>query len=157
MEFRYHSGIYTLEAETILPITLDRAWEYFSSPSNLAEITPPHMGFRITTKPAKKAFSGQIISYSVAVLPGIRTNWVTEITHVEEGRYFVDEQRFGPYNMWHHEHHFQETEGGVQMIDRVSFKIPFGPLGHIAYRLFVKKQLEQIFNYREQKLKEVFR
>ena len=151
-----HSGIYTLEAETVLPISLDRAWDYFSSPKNLAEITPPHMGFQITSKLRDRAFSGQIISYNVAVLPGIRTNWVTEITHVEDHQFFVDEQRFGPYSMWHHEHHFKEVPEGVHMIDRVSFKIPLWFLGDIAYGLFIKKQLKGIFEYRERKLKELF-
>ncbi|MGR3810676.1 SRPBCC family protein [Jiulongibacter sp. NS-SX5] len=155
--FRKHSGIYTLEAESELPISLEQAWDYFSSPKNLAEITPPHMGFKITSKPFEKAFSGQIISYNVGVLPGIRTNWVTEITHVEDQKFFVDEQRFGPYRMWHHEHHFEAKGSGVYMMDRVSFKIPLGFLGDIAYALFIKKQLKGIFEYREEKLKEVFK
>ena len=151
-----HSGIYTLEAKSLLNISVERAWDYFSSPKNLQEITPPEMGFQITNKVADKAYSGQIITYNVGVLPGIRTNWVTEITHVEEGKIFVDEQRFGPYSMWHHEHIFEEHPKGVLMTDKVSFKIPLGFLGHIAYWLFVKKQLLGIFDYRETQLSKIF-
>ncbi len=157
INFRKHSGIYTLETHTSLPIGLKQAWDFFSSPKNLSVITPPHMAFKITSVNEPKAFSGQIISYNVGILPGIRTSWVTEITHVEEEKVFIDEQRFGPYSMWHHEHHFKaNSEGGTDMIDRVSFKIPFGPLGHLAYGLFIKKQLTQIFEYRTQKLDELF-
>ena len=101
-------------------------------------------------------YPGQIISYKVAPLPGIKTNWVTEITHVQEGHFFVDEQRFGPYSMWHHEHHFHQEENQVLMIDKVSYKIPFGVLGHLAQLLFVKKQLREIFSYRIQALEEIF-
>ncbi|MCR9065985.1 MAG: SRPBCC family protein [Cytophagales bacterium] len=156
IQFKKHSGIYTLEAETTLPISLKEAWDFFSSPKNLQVITPPHMGFQITSGLAEKAFSGQIITYNVAVLPGIRTNWVTEITHVDDEKFFIDEQRFGPYSMWHHEHHFKKAENGVDMLDRVSFKIPLGFLGDIAYSLFIKKQLQGIFEYRETKLKELY-
>ncbi len=154
--FRKHSGIYTLETRTELPLGLVEAWDFFSSPKNLQKITPPHMGFEITSRNEEKAYSGQIISYNVGILPGIRTSWVTEITHVEDKKVFVDEQRFGPYSMWHHEHHFEKTADGVKMLDRVSFKIPFGPLGYLAYDLFIKKQLIGIFEYRTLKLDELF-
>lgn len=139
-----------------LPIGLPEAWNYFSTPVNLAEITPPHMGFQITSEVPEKMFPGQIISYRLAPLPGIKVNWVTEITHVEEGKFFVDEQRFGPYPMWHHEHHFEEVNGGVLMTDRVSYKVPFGILGHLAQALFVKKQLKEIFEYRVSALEKTF-
>ncbi len=114
------------------------------------------MGFRITSGKSAKMYPGQIISYRVAPLPGIKTNWVTEITHVKEGHFFVDEQRFGPYRMWHHEHHFVEDGNQVLMTDKVSYKIPFGFLGHLAQVLFVKKQLTEIFDYRYQMLEEMF-
>ncbi|MEM7297136.1 MAG: SRPBCC family protein [Bacteroidota bacterium] len=156
IHFSKHSGIYTLQVQQSLPISLAEAWEFFSSPKNLENITPSHMGFRITSGEPAKMYPGQIISYVVAVLPGIKTNWVTEITHVEENKFFVDEQRFGPYRMWHHEHHFEEGEEGVLMTDRVSYKIPFGFLGHIAQRLFVKRQLKTIFEYRVKSLEERF-
>lgn len=139
-----------------LPIGLPEAWDYFSTPVNLAEITPSHMGFRITSEVPEKMYPGQIISYRVAPLPGMRTNWVTEITHVVQNKFFVDEQRFGPYSMWHHEHHFEEVEGGIMMTDKVSYKLPFGFLGHVAQKLLVKRQLMEIFEYRVRKLEQKF-
>lgn len=148
IEFCSHSGIYTLKVSQWLNISMNEAWEFFSSPGNLAKITPPHMGFIITSGSPAKMFAGQIITYKVSPIPGIKTNWVTEITHVEEHHYFVDEQRFGPYSMWHHEHHFEIQDNGVLMTDRVSYKLPFGFLGKIAHWLFVKKQLQQIFEFR---------
>lgn len=114
------------------------------------------MGFKITTEEMDKMYAGQIISYKVAPLPGLKTNWVTEITHVENGKFFVDEQRFGPYKMWHHEHHFKEVDDGILMTDKVSYKIPFGFLGHLAQVLFVKNQLKDIFEYRVKVLEEKF-
>ncbi len=146
--FKSHSGIYTLEVKQILNISLAEAWDFFSSPGNLAKITPQHMDFIITSGTPAKMHPGQIISYKVAPFPKFKTNWVTEITHVSEGRFFVDEQRFGPYRMWHHEHHFEIQEKGVLMTDRVSYKLPFGIFGRIAHALFVKEQLKQIFSYR---------
>jgi ligand-binding SRPBCC domain-containing protein len=107
------------------------------------------MGFKITSGTPTKMYSGQIITYKVSPFPGVKTNWVTEITHVSAGSFFVDEQRFGPYRMWHHEHHFEVQNDGVLMTDRVSYKLPLGFLGRIAHLLFVKNQLKQIFEYRE--------
>jgi ligand-binding SRPBCC domain-containing protein len=154
--FKSHSGIYTLEVQQFVQLTLAEAWDFFSSPGNLAKITPPHMGFNITSGLTGKMYPGQIITYKVSPIQGIRTNWVTEITHVEHQSFFVDEQRFGPYKMWHHEHHFETQGDGVLMTDRVSYKLPFGVLGRIAHALFVRKQLEQIFKYRENCLKDLF-
>jgi ligand-binding SRPBCC domain-containing protein len=156
IEIRRHSGIYTLEAKQQLPISLAEAWDFFSSPKNLQKITPEHMGFRITSGAVNKAYAGQIITYKVAPLPGLTMNWVTEITHVEEGKRFVDEQRFGPYSMWHHEHLFEAADGGVLMTDKVSYKIPLGILGHIAQGLMVKRQLLGIFRYRNEVLEKLF-
>lgn len=157
IEFSKHSGIYTLTVMQELPIRLLEAWNFFSSPANLAEITPKHMGFRITSGVLGKMYPGQIISYKVSPILGLKVNWVTEITHVENQKFFVDEQRFGPYSMWHHEHHFEEREGGMFMTDKVSYKIPFGFLGHLAQVLFVKKQLKGIFEYRIKVLEEKFK
>ena len=155
--FRSHSGIYTLESAQHLNITMEQAWDFFSSPRNLSVITPPHMGFDITSGATEKMFPGQIITYKVAPFPGIRTNWVTEITHVSKGKFFVDEQRFGPYRMWHHVHRFEQTADGVLMTDQVSYKLPLGVLGRFAHALFVKRQLSQIFGYRETRLEELFK
>jgi ligand-binding SRPBCC domain-containing protein len=153
--FKKHSGIYTLEATQWLPINLDTAWPFFSTPKNLARITPDHMGFQITSGDVADMHVGQIITYSVGILPGIRANWVTEITHVDTGRFFVDEQRFGPYAMWHHEHWFEEKDGGTAMLDRVSYRLPLAPLGNLAHP-FIEKQLRGIFEYREKTLETIF-
>lgn len=157
ISFSKHSGIYTLKVMQQLPIGLSEAWDFFSSPMNLEKITPAHMGFKITSEKPEQMYPGQIVSYKVSPLQGIKTSWVTEITQVRKHKFFVDEQRFGPYRMWHHEHHFEESEGGVLMTDKVSYKIPFGPLGHLAQRLFVKKQLRAIFEYRIRVLEEKFK
>lgn len=156
IQFKFHSGIYSLEVSQFIKISLSEAWNFFSSPGNLSKITPDHMGFEITSGIPEKMYTGQIITYKVSPILGIKTNWVTEITHVAEGRFFVDEQRFGPYRMWHHEHHFEVKGDGVLMTDRVSYKLPFGFLGRIAHSLFVKNQLKQIFEYREVYLSKAF-
>jgi ligand-binding SRPBCC domain-containing protein len=154
--FQSHSGIYTLSVNQFLKISLAEAWDFFSSPGNLSKITPEKMGFKITSGITAKMYTGQMITYKVSPFPGFQTNWVTEITHVSEGDFFIDEQRFGPYRMWHHEHRFEVQDGGVLMSDRVSYKLPFGFLGRIAHSLFVRNQLKQIFSYREECLEYLF-
>lgn len=140
---------YTLSKEQVINCTLDEAWEFFSSPRNLKEITPDYLGFEITSPDlADKMYEGQIISYKVSPLLGIKMNWMTEITHVEHKKYFVDNQRFGPYTMWHHQHWFEEVPNGVKMKDIITYVMPLGPLGQIAHSLFVRKKLEGIFEYR---------
>ena len=157
ISFKKHSGIYTLETQQELILSLKETWDYFSSPENLANITPPKMGFDITSKVDKKAYKGQIITYTVSPVPFIKTNWVTEITQVKERFFFIDEQRFGPYTMWHHEHWFEElANGNTLMKDKISYKIPFGIIGHLAQKLFIKKQLRVIFNYRHITLEKMF-
>jgi ligand-binding SRPBCC domain-containing protein len=152
IDIKYHSGVYTLKTEQFLPVTIDEAWDFFSNPGNLAKITPEEMGFIITSGTLEQMFAGQIITYKIGIFPGIKTNWVTEITQVKEKAFFIDEQRFGPYKMWHHEHHFASTENGVLMTDRVTFKIPFGIFGRLAYLIFIKKKLYQIFSFRAKML-----
>jgi ligand-binding SRPBCC domain-containing protein len=156
INIKKHSGIFTLTAEQELPIPLNEAWEFFSSPANLAKITPKEMGFNITSELSGKMYPGQIISYVIGILPGVKSNWVTEITQVQEGKFFIDEQRFGPYKMWHHEHIFEESKEGVLMKDKISYKLPFGFLGGIAHSLFIKKQLQEIFRYRIEILDKLF-
>lgn len=136
-----------------LPVPLEEAWRFFSNPSNLQEITPPSMRFRIISKfHGDSIYPGQIIEYKVSPLLGIPMYWMTEITHVEPLRFFVDEQRYGPYSMWHHQHHFREVEGGTEMTDIVHYKVPFWFLGKLADRLIVRKQLKMIFDYRAEKI-----
>ncbi len=151
-------GFHQLNTTQRLPISLEKAWDFFSSPVNLKEITPDYMGFDITSGfgEGDKMYPGMIITYKVKPVAGIPLNWMTEITHIEDKKYFVDEQRFGPYSLWHHQHWFKEIEGGVEMQDKINYKLPLGFLGDIANSLFVKKQLQGIFDYRYKKLEEVF-
>lgn len=150
-------SFYTLKRIQCLPISIDAAWDYFSSPKNLKEITPDYMNFIITSDfHFDKMYAGQIITYTVTPLLGIPLSWMTEITHVKEGEHFIDEQRFGPYSLWHHQHHFRVIDGGVEMTDIVNYKIPFGFLGDLAHVLFIKKQLQSIFDFRFKSLEKRF-
>lgn len=148
--------LYQLHSKQAIPISQQEAWEFLSNPENLKVITPDHMGFNILSGADRPMFTGQIIQYKVSPFPGYSTKWVTEISHVKEGEYFVDEQRFGPYALWHHKHFIKSIDGGVEMEDIIDYKIPFGIFGQLAHPLIVKKQLIQIFKYREQKLHELF-
>jgi ligand-binding SRPBCC domain-containing protein len=150
--------IYELKYETFLPTTLDNAWDFFSSPLNLAKITPPEMGFAVTSeyKDNAKVYAGMIITYKITPLLGIKMNWMTEITHVKEKEYFVDEQRFGPYALWHHQHHFKQVEGGIQMTDLLHYAIPYGFIGRIANSLVVAGKVKNIFDYREEAVEHLF-
>lgn len=139
-----------------LPISLEEAWNFFSSPHNLQDITPDYMGFKVLTNLPPKMYAGQLIEYKVSPVLGIPLHWVTEITQVEAPVFFIDEQRFGPYAFWHHQHHFLPINGGVQMRDIVHYKLSFGPLGMLANALFVRKQLEGIFDHRFKILEEKF-
>lgn len=148
--------LHNLEQEQLLPIGIEEAWEFFSSPANLNEITPADLGFEITSPPEPRMYDGQIITYRVRIAPLIHVPWVTEIKCVDEGRSFIDEQRFGPYKFWHHRHTFEATPGGTLMRDKIHYALPFGPLGTIAHALFVRRKLEWIFRYRKQILAERF-
>ena len=148
--------MYTLERTQRLPISIQEAWDFFQNPSNLATITPDYMGFDIMSEVPNEMYPGLFIHYRVSPLLGIKMNWTTEITQVHAPHYFVDEQRVGPYSIWHHEHHFKEIDGGVEMLDSVSYKIPFGILGKIAHPILVKSKLQEIFDYRIKKVEEVF-
>ena len=151
------SKVYSLKTVQTIPISLDEAWDFFSSPANLQEITPGNLGFKIISKyHGDTMYAGQVIEYKVSPLLGIPLYWMTEMTHVEDKKYFVDEQRYGPYSMWHHQHHFKVVEGGVEMTDIVHYKLPLWFLGDIANTVLVKKQLQQIFDYRFKKVEALF-
>ena len=142
-------GFYQLEKEQKVNASIDEVWDFISSPGNLKEITPKYMGFDIiSNNRTEKMYPGMIISYHVKPVFGIKTLWVTEITHVKEKEYFVDEQRVGPYAIWHHQHHIIPIENGVLMRDIVSYKPPFGFLGAIANTVLIKSKLQEIFDYR---------
>ncbi|MTE27572.1 SRPBCC family protein [Winogradskyella ouciana] len=148
--------IYTLHKKQNLPITVNEAWDFLSDPKNLKVITPDYMGFNILSGADRPMFPGQIIQYIVTPVMGIKTKWVTEITHVMDKKYFVDEQRFGPYALWHHKHFIKEIEGGVEMEDIIDYKVPLGILGQMVHPFLVKPKLEEIFNYRTEKLEALF-
>ena len=148
--------MYTLKRTQRIPISIEEAWDFFQNPGNLSKITPSEMGFETLSDVPEKMYPGLFIHYKVSPLFGIKMNWTTEITYVQEPNYFVDEQRVGPYAIWHHEHHFKEIEGGVEMLDRVNYKIPLGILGKIAHPLVVKGKLEEIFEFRIKRVEEIF-
>ena len=148
--------LYRLETIQKLPISIIDAWQFLSDPKNLKRITPDYMGFKIVKGAESSMYAGQIIEYVVTPLFGVSTTWVTEITHVKEPEYFVDEQRCGPYALWHHKHFIKPIENGVEMVDIVDYKIPFGFLGQLAQPLVVSPKLKEIFEYRREALIKLF-
>lgn len=149
--------VYTFQETQLIPTSINVLWDFISSPQNLKKITPEYMGFDvITTNLPEKMYPGMIIAYHVRPLLGIKTTWVTEITHVTDLKYFVDEQRFGPYTMWHHQHLLEPVDGGVLMTDIIDYQPPLGILGAIANQLTIRKKLEEIFAFRKIKLEEYF-
>lgn len=148
--------MYKFKTTQKLNISINEAWNFLSSPKNLKDITPEYMRFDIISGDDKKMFPGQIIEYILTPVFNIPFKWVTEITHVKQKKYFVDEQRFGPYSFWHHKHFIKEVEGGVIMEDIVHYKLPLGIIGRLAHRLFVRNKVEEIFSFRRKKLDSLF-
>ena len=148
--------IFKLKYSQKLPINLNEAWDFLSSPNNLELITPKSMDFNIIDWDKKKAYPGQIIQYTVRPILGIKINWVTEITQVRDKEFFIDEQRFGPYTFWHHKHFIKEIEGGVIMEDVIHYKPPFGLIGVLLNFLFINSKLNNIFKHRELELIKTF-
>jgi ligand-binding SRPBCC domain-containing protein len=148
--------VYRLYRQQFLPVSLEKTWLFFSDPANLATITPASMDFRVMNELPESMYAGMIIIYRIRPVAGIPVTWVTEITHVREPYYFVDELRSGPYKFWHHEHIFEEKDNGVLMTDQVHYSVGFSFIGRIINKLFIERQLGKIFNYRERVLKEKF-
>ena len=148
--------MYQLKRTQFIPADIDVCWEFFSNPNNLQKITPEYMRFQVLTEVPDTMYPGLMIAYKVRPVLGIPLNWLTEITQVEHHRFFVDEQRVGPYKIWHHEHHFKKVAGGVEMTDIVTYKLPLGILGKLAHALFVGKQLDGIFEHRFKVVEELF-
>ena len=148
--------IYTLYREQMVPAPIESVWVYFATPRNLNEMTPPEMAFEFLQGGEDEMYAGQVIVYKVAILPWVKVRWLTQITHVEPGRRFIDEQRIGPYRLWIHEHRFEPLPEGVRMIDHIRYALPFGPLGSLAHGLFVRRRLAQIFDYRREKVEALF-
>jgi len=144
------------EYTQFVPAALDEVWNFFSSPANLSKITPPEMGFIITSPRQPQMYPGMFITYKVSPVAGLNLNWVTEITQISKMKFFIDEQRRGPYSIWHHEHHFKEVEGGVEMRDILYYCVPYGILGRLADKAFVSNRVKQIFLFRNQKISELF-
>ena len=135
---------------------LDDVWAYFATPENLNDMTPNDMQFEIVHGGEGKMFQGQLIEYRVGFMPLVKSRWLTEIAHVEDHAYFVDEQRIGPYRFWYHEHHFEAVDGGTQITDQVTYELPFGFLGDIVHAVWVGRRLKGIFDFRTVKVKELF-
>jgi len=148
--------LHRFEATQFLPVTLEQAWQFFSDPAKLPEITPPWLNLKPTSKLPPMMHPGSIVTYNVAPFPGLRVLWVTEITQVVEGALFVDEQRAGPYRFWHHQHHFREAPGGTEMRDIIHYALPFGLAGDLLGRGTVRQKVEGIFEYRREALQRIF-
>lgn len=142
------SKMYSFSRRQIIPSNINTVWDFFSDPNLLASITPAELSFEVRSKKSEKMYAGQLIEYTVRPILGIPLYWMTEITHVVEGQYFVDEQRFGPYQFWHHQHHFKQVPDGVEMTDIVHYKVPFWFVGDLANSLIVKQKLKRIFDFR---------
>lgn len=150
-------ALFTIETEQKIPASIGEVWDFISSPANLKRITPDYMGFDILTKNLPDTmYAGMIIAYKVSPLLGIKMTWVTGITQVKKYEYFIDEQLVGPYSLWHHQHRISPIEGGVLMNDIVNYRPPFGVLGQMANGLIIRRQLQEIFDYRRKKLTEIF-
>ena len=148
--------VYKKETVQHINASIEECWAFFSSPKNLQKITPQTMGFQITDYDGKNMYAGQIIQYKVSPLAGLKLSWTTEITFVKDKEYFIDEQRFGPYALWHHKHFFEPTENGVKMTDVVHYALPLGFIGQIMNSLVVKNKLKQIFDYRVVAVNQIF-
>jgi ligand-binding SRPBCC domain-containing protein len=142
--------------EQFIPAELPVVWGFFATPRNLDELTPADLRFRILSEVPARMYPGLMIEYRISPVRGVWLRWLTEIRHIREGSYFVDEQRLGPYRLWYHEHHFEAVAGGVRMVDRVTYEVGWGPLGWLAERTWVRRQLEHIFDFRAQKVAEIF-
>ncbi len=139
-----------------MAVSLGRCWGFFSDPNNLGELMPEGLGFEVLSEGVERVYGGQMIDYLVRPVFGLKMRWLTEISHVEERVRFVDEQRVGPYRLWHHEHHFEAVEGGVMMTDLIHYGIGWGVLGRVVNHFMVRRQLEEVFDYRREKVAEIF-
>jgi ligand-binding SRPBCC domain-containing protein len=148
--------IFQIKKNQTIPISLDKAWNFFSNPVNLSKITPSWLNLKITSDLPGKMYEGMIISYKVYPFLGIPSNWVTEITSVKDKNFFVDEQRFGPYKFWHHQHHFREINGGAEVTDIVNYALPFDPFSRMLNNILVQKKVNEIFEFRKEVLNKLF-
>ncbi|HPR62681.1 MAG TPA: SRPBCC family protein [Thermoanaerobaculia bacterium] len=148
-------GLFKIERRQVIPVSLTRAWGFFSDPGNLSAMTPSDLHLVVEGNPPAM-YEGMILTYRIRPVAGIAVRWVTEITHVREPHFFVDEQRMGPYRFWHHQHHFREVQDGVEVEDIVHYRIPWYPLSIPIHSLFIRPRLRGIFDYRSEKLRQIF-
>ena len=148
--------IHRLVRQQVVSTNLDVVWNYFATPKNLDEMTPPDMKFKILSGGEEPMYLGQLIEYRVQIMPMVSSRWLTEIAHLEEKTFFVDEQRRGPYKFWYHEHRFEPINGGTKISDRVTYALPFGPLGELVHAIWVNRRLKYIFNFRRDKVQTLF-
>ena len=154
---KHAGGLYTLYAKQTVAKEIDLLWNFFRKPRNLNKLTPEDVEFKIISGKSDDFYSGKIISYKIKPFKMINFNWVTEISQVKEGSYFVDNQIFGPYTMWHHEHHFKSNSNGTtDIIDIVKYKVPFYILGKLMHKMFIRKKLFKIFMFRQKKINDIF-
>ena len=154
---KHPGGIYTLYSKQIVKTTIDNAWEFFSEPKNLNALTPTDLNFKITSGDRDQFYQGKIITYTIKLFSFLQFNWTTEITKVEKNNCFIDKQLFGPYKLWHHEHHFKDNnDGTITIIDKVKYKLYLHPISKIIHNIFIKKKLLQIFNYRNKMMHKIF-
>jgi len=139
-----------------LPISVDRAWNFFSNPNNLKKIMPPKMNFAVIEGATLPLYEGQIIQYNVTPLLFLKTTWISEITHIKKPHYFIDTQLEGPYKLWHHKHFLEATPKGTKVTDVIHYQIPFGIIGKMLHFIIIKPKLNKIFNYRTQYIKSLF-
>ncbi len=148
--------IHHLVRQQAVSAPIERVWNYFATPANLNELTPNDMHFEILNEKLETMYAGQLIAYRIQFMPLIKSRWLTEITHMQEQAYFVDEQRIGPYRLWIHEHRFESTQHGTMITDQVTYALPFNVLGELVHAVWVGKKLKQIFDYRYKKIQTIF-
>lgn len=149
---------YTLCRETLIRASLHEVWTFFSSPHNLGRITPKYMDFRVTHCPdVPEIYTGMEIAYEIRPVLGIPLQWLTLIRDVQAPYTFTDVQLKGPYRSWVHIHTFREELEGVHMSDEITYALPLGMLGQLAHSLFVRRQLEYIFDYRTRVIRDFFK
>ena len=154
---KHEAGLYTLYAKQTVDKEIDFLWDFFSKPRNLNKLTPEDVQFKIISGESDDFYEGKIISYKIKPFKLVALNWVTEISQVKEGSYFIDNQIFGPYKMWHHEHHFKRNDNGTtEIIDKVTYKVPFYILGKLIHKIFIRRKLFKIFMFRQKKINELF-
>jgi len=155
--FRHEGGLYTLYAKQTVNKDIDILWDFFKDPENLNKLTPKDLHFEIKSGISEDLYEGQIISYKIKPFKLINLNWITEISHLKEKSYFIDNQMSGPYKLWHHEHHFKRnSDGTTKIIDKVKYKVPFYILGRFAHKMFIRRKLYNIFKFRQEKINSLF-